>query len=169
MSMLIIPRPLRDMVAGPYQLDRLKKTSERSGPESGFNAVIGILGGGSFTEPTARKIVCAPLRIGLAAAGVFALMKFGAAPLVAGCLGGVFSVPSLAVAGGGYLAYYGGVSAISALASGSLAELAIGFAAIASGWITLEYHDILPLGIAEFVLVQPIAQKFWPYIVKSIM
>jgi hypothetical protein len=157
----IVPRPLRDIVAGPYFSRNAVSAVMRGCEENqGMNAVIGILGGGHITLPPAKQMIRAMLRTGMVAAIALALIKTQGSLAVGAVLTGIISLPAFAIAGGSVLLYSGCAAVYSTLASGCLTTLGIGLAFAAGGFITLEMHDIYPIGIAESTMIEPMADAY---------
>lgn len=154
----IIPRPIRDIISGPIEIADWKNSFQSAKPGSAQSAIFGTLGGGAFVLPLAERMVKAALRLGFVALGVFAVMSTGSALGVGAVLAGLISLPALAIAGGGALAGYGCASICSSLAIGSFSSLGVGLASLAAGWIVLELHDIVPFGLAEMAIINPLAE-----------
>lgn len=158
---LIIPRPLRDFITVPYDINNYKNDCQRAASDYGSEgmAVLGMFGGGFVSKPLAHMLINAGLRVATVALGVFAFSTFGGSAPVALAFGAVISLPSALIVAGCGLLKFGVAAIIASFASGSFASLGIGLAASAGGWLALEYHDFLPWGIAEYALFEPIAKN----------
>ncbi len=132
----IIPRPLRDIVMAPYQA------------KAAAHAPLIVVESGKPHISPAEKMISAILRVILAAIGFFILLQPVNMALTAAILG-VLSLPSVAIIVGSALLWYGGTAACAALAVGSFSSFSIGVGFFMLGWVTLEYHDIIPFWLAE--------------------
>lgn len=157
----IIPRPVREIVAGPFlSRNAFSAISEGCEQNQGINALVGMFGGASVTLPPAKEMISAMLRTGLVAAIALALLKTHSSLAVGAVLTGIVSLPALAIAGGSFLLYSGCATVYSTLATGSLTTLGIGLACVAGGYLTLELHDICPIGLAETFAILPMADAY---------
>lgn len=156
----IIPRPVRDIVVGPFEINHRVNQIRNTGPDSAASAIVGIFGGGFITLPPASKMMAASARLSFAALGAFALYKAGSSIAIAAVLGATVSLPSVAIVGGSWLLYHAATALTASLASGSFMTLGIGMASLAGGWLTLECHDIIPFGIAERLIVNTLVNAY---------
>lgn len=155
--MSFIPRPISDLIA-PFahtaKINKILKTSDRSTVPALKCLTREV------QKYMDRDMIHAVLRTALAAGCAFALYKLGGSLAVAATVGALASLPTVALAGGSYLLYLGGSATIAAVSSGSFSTLGIGLATLAAGWITLEYHDLIPLGIIDQNIIQPLANAY---------
>ena len=152
---LLIPRPVRDLFDAQAAHDLLERTLG----SSGNNFAISL-----FRAVTNQAIgslkYSAVIRTALAALTYFAVVKTGAALPIAAVLTGIVSLPTLAIGTGTVLVYHGIAAIAASLSTGSFVTLGLGLSAAAGGWLTLEYHDILPYGLGEGV-IQGFANKIY--------
>jgi hypothetical protein len=144
---LLIPRPIRDIVTGPFIIRSAAQEMQGFKAGSAQAAVIGIFGGGKLTLPPAENMIKGALRISLAVVG--AMFLSGSSFTVALVIGAIVSLPTAAIVGGSALYISGVTAAQVALATGSFFTLGSSILLLASGYILLECHDIIPLGLAE--------------------
>lgn len=137
-SLMYVPRPVRDVIESSLKLNKIKVGTESDG----------------LVEGAAKSLISWQLsktimRVALAAIGIVSVVCFRASLPVCLILGGVISLPSVALAGGGCLLYYGSAAIIGSVGSGALSVLAVGFMSLIGGWFCLENHDVIDLGFLE--------------------
>ena len=145
-----IPRPVRDLIGCPLEI-RARHVAAHD-TKSGIvkHEINEILDKPVFVRPLAEKMLKAAYRTVVAALGALAVYQLSVGSLgVAAGIGALVSLPAVAIAGGSFLAYQGATAAISALATGSFQTLGLGLAALFGGWLALEHHDMIPIGLAE--------------------
>ncbi len=120
-----------------------------------------------FTTPLAEDVIKAASRTALAAIGSFALMKTGISPPVAITIGVAASIPATLIASGAIACVYGLNMARLARATNSLETLGIAAACVVGGYWTLKNHDILQLGLADFI-IQAQAESQAPALVRRL-
>jgi hypothetical protein len=137
------------------------------------NLVMNAVADGSLNSPNAIRaialnkipiktsMIVSAIRISLAALGALAVYKFGFSLVAAMYVGGIVSLPAVAIAGGSWLLYHGVTACVATLAAGSFATLEIGAAcgAIVGGWALLEYHDKIEFGLVEQKLLKPMVMS----------
>lgn len=126
---MVIPRPLRDILTGPFQCNQAE--------------VRKTIGGTVVCEP-AENMIKGSIRLAATALSAFALFKTNSSLQVAAALAVCISVPCVLIAGGSWLLYDGAISIASALKSGDFAALGVGVVKVVAGYFILEKHDYIP-------------------------
>ncbi|MDB6081127.1 MAG: hypothetical protein JWO53_399 [Chlamydiia bacterium] len=149
--LLIIPRPLRDIIQAPIEMRKPKSILDVPG---GSSAVVGINGDTAIVSKAtpAEKMIKAMFRISLVALGVLALHYFPANIPMAAVLGSVISLPSVIVLSAGALVYAGGQAIVASMITGLFVSFAVGVSLTAVGWAGLECHDVVPFGLGEVAM-----------------
>lgn len=163
-----IPRPIRDIVLAPSTLKRTVHSLEQMcTPGSARAAIIGIFGGGWATLPIAKRMIQAAIRIGIAVLGVFFVIGCNRSMIMTTALVGLISLPAAITMNGGLL-LIGGISVIAqAIVTNSLTSLGLGSFLMLGGFLTLEFHDIFPIGLGEGV-IQSVAEEYQGAITQAI-
>jgi hypothetical protein len=158
----LIPRPFRDIITSELEIREFQKACTKAKPGSAEWAILGICGGGdTLARFSAEAMIKAAARLGLVALGAFAAISSAPVALGVGAvLAGLTSLPALMIAGGGALVVYGSASVCASLATGSFLSLGLGLASLTAGWISLEYHNMIPFGLAEKTIINPLAEAF---------
>lgn len=101
-----------------------------------------------------EKMIISTVRVVLAATAIFALCSAGSLSVTAiAALSGIcISIPTVLVAGAGWLLYQGVTLAISSCASLSFLKLGLALSSLAAGYIMLEKYDICHLGLGEMAI-----------------
>ena len=137
-GLMYVPRPVRDVIESSLKLNKIKV-----GPESDG------LAEGAAKSLISWQLSKTVMRVALAVIGIVSVVCFRASLPVSFILGGVISLPSVALAGGVCLLYYGSAAIIGSIASGSLSALVVGFMSLAGGYFCLENYDVIDLGFLE--------------------
>jgi hypothetical protein len=143
-----IPRPLFDILTGPFYMEKSSQYQQGVTHES-FNK--------------ARLMAMGAFRIA-AALGAYALYRVNpsaTAGRAAAALGAcVLSVPSTALATAGYLFYSAGISGLAAYAAPSVKAVAIFAGYLTGGYFFSMSHDYAPrAGILDRFVFPPMAHK----------
>lgn len=164
----ILPRPVRDVVMA---VPRMKGTfSAFTSKGDGLDEVRGALASTGIpaigVRAQAKQMIVGALRLALLAAGLFTVSRMGWQKAPAIAIGAVVSLPTVAMAFGGKMLFNGMTLVKSSLTSGALESLAKGFALLAAGFITLEWHDVVsPFGLLDNA-IDSTAEKYAPDVVK---
>lgn len=129
MTTHLVMRPVRDMVLGPFEI---RHNTDSLTP--------------------ARNLVATAIRCAAAAASVLAVVFFHIPPSTALAAGLILSLPMTLLIGGSYLINEGIWLAISTASARAFGQLAFHLSAIAGGWLLLEVHDFVSLGLLEIPL-----------------
>lgn len=151
----IIPRPLRDIIMGPFDISE----SISYHKENGYGCV-------NFETESAAYFIRASIRTALAGLAVFALFRTNFSQPVSLALCCIASMPSTLVLAGGCSMYHGTMFAIKALSLGSFATFGMGVAGLIGGYFILENYTFTILGLAESCVMYPMAEKLAPGLVK---
>lgn len=146
----IIPRPLREIFVDTH--DSLIQTAKQD-PSIGVFTGLGM----KWSQDDRYQAV---VRMAFVAISAFAAHQMGASLAVGSVLMGMMSLPALGIGIGSVLAYEGITAVIASLASGSFTTFGLGLAALAAGWIVLEVHDFVEIGLLESS-IQSYANRIW--------
>lgn len=140
----LIPRPVEDIILGYIQL-RNRKDQEFIEEEILF---------------ISEQMIKAALRVTSIAVALPALSMAALLPVIyevdpsilakSLAVGSVLSFPCVMIAGGSWLLYDGTAQVVASFATGSFAALGLSFAYLVGGWVTLQNHDYISLGLAEY-------------------
>jgi hypothetical protein len=144
-----IPRPLFDILTGPFYMEKSSQLPQGVTYESSSKA---------------RLMAMGAFRIAAAALGAYALYRVNpsaTAGRAAAALGAcVLSVPSTALATAGYLFYSAGISGLAAYAAPSVKAVAIFAGYLTGGYFFSMSHDYAPrAGILDRFVFPPMALK----------
>lgn len=162
---MLIPRPLRDYynLFEINQICRKIKETKADSDQTNYHywcEALGTKHNKDITEPYSRAIKTT-LRISLAVASVL-LSDSSQLSTDANLAGFTLSIPSMSLISGSQLIYNGSSQVVNSIAANSLKDFGLGLAAIATGWLLLESYDLVPLGIAESIIIEPFANSFAP-------
>jgi len=166
MSALIslLPRPVRDIVGMAPFIGAVVSGAKSAKDGSGEAAIFGLLGGLGI-RVSAMKMIKASCRIALV--GIAAIALSGKSLAVAAIVGSFVSLPAAVIAGGGMLLLNGYNAVSVALATGSLISTGSGLLYLAAGYIVLEIHDLIELGLVDSYFIQPFALENSPTVAKA--